>query len=90
MTPKLTLGAREIKKQFHPFLSTFLRSGMNKSIKMVSWLFPNRVFRRAVFSHRKASPSNKKRWGQGGFSFICYGCIEKEIDGFESQKFVLL
>lgn len=65
MTPKLILGAQQIKEQLHPFPFAFLGCGMNKSTKMVSWPFPNWVFHGAVFSHRKASPSNKKDGGRG-------------------------
>lgn len=63
MTPKLMLGAQEIKKQLLPFPSAFLGCGMSKSMKMVSWPFLYWVFHSAVFSHRRASPSNKKDEG---------------------------
>lgn len=49
---------------------------MNKSKKTVSWPLPKWDFHSAVFSHRKASPSNQKKMRAEGI-LTCYSYIKK-------------
>lgn len=90
MTPKLILGAQEIKNHFHPSPSDFIGCGMNKSIIMVSWPFSNCVFLSTLFSCRKASPSNEKDEGRGDSPSYVTAVKRKKLMFFESQKSVLL
>lgn len=78
-TPKLILVAQE----FRGCCIVFILFLQDRMMEMFSWSFPSWMFCSALFDHRKVLPSFlQKRWRQKGFSFICYGCIAKEIDVF--------